>query len=540
MAPLTVWVLAGCLLGVTSAQSTEDNVFWYREAEGELEEALNNEPNRNQAKNIIVFIGDGMGIPTITAARIYKGQQQGKNGEEGHLYFEKFPHVALSKTYNPDRQVPDSAGTATAYWCGYKGNYETLGVDARVSAGQCTASRVKRNSRPCLMEWAQEAGKDTGIVTTTRITHATPAALYAKSAHRNWECDEKLGERGRDCVDIARQLVENAPGKLAKVIFGGGRQNMIANLNNTRFAPENPSACKRQDGRDLTQDWLSEKRSAGLSAKFVATTEELRSVNLSQTDHIMGLFGNSHTPYEDLRDKTLGGTPSLVEMTETAIKLLSKNEKGFFLAVEGGRIDHAHHDTKARRSLSETLQFEEAVKRAHQLTSDQDTLIVVTADHSHVMTIQGYPVRGKDILGASEKSRDDGMPYTTLFYSNGPNWNVSWNGSHVVRGDLNGVDTTAWEYTQPSGLKFKEETHGGEDVAIYATGPWSHLFHGVHEQSYIPHVISHAARIGPRADCKALKSDQACAFSSAGLSTRLQAAPLALLLLLVSWLVRPH
>ncbi|KAF0307021.1 Alkaline phosphatase [Amphibalanus amphitrite] len=85
------------LLGPYWKIPVTDNVFWYREAEGELEEALNNEPNRNQAKNIIVFIGDGMGIPTITAARIYKGQQQGKNGEEGHLYFEKFPHVALSK-----------------------------------------------------------------------------------------------------------------------------------------------------------------------------------------------------------------------------------------------------------------------------------------------------------------------------------------------------------------------------------------------------------------------------------------------------------
>lgn len=534
MSPLWLAALACCAALSVSGQSTEDNVFWYREAEGELETALNNEPNRNQAKNVIVFIGDGMGIPTITAARIYKGQQQGKNGEEGNLFFEKFPHVALSKTYNPDRQVPDSAGTATAYWCGYKGNYETLGVDARVSSGMCAASKVARNSKPCIMDWAQAADKATGIVTTTRITHATPGALYAKSGSRDWECDGALGKLGKGCVDIARQLVENAPGKFAKVIFGGGRQNMIANLNNTRFAPEKPGACVRQDGQDLTQKWLAEKREAGLSAKFVATTEELRNVNLSETDHIMGLFGNSHTPYEDQRDKSPTGTPSLVEMTETAIKMLSKNKNGYFLAVEGGRIDHAHHDTKARRALAETLQFDEAVKLARQMTSEEDTLIVVTADHSHVMAIQGYPVRGKDILGASEKSRHDGLPYTTLYYTNGPNVNASWNGTHVVRQDLTGVDTTGWEYQQPAGIEMSDETHGGEDVAIFASGPWSHLFHGVHEQSYIPHVIAHAARFGPRANCKNLKSDNACGFSTASSLPRHPAAPLLALVSLVA------
>ncbi|XP_037075229.1 alkaline phosphatase-like [Pollicipes pollicipes] len=483
------------------------------------------EPNRNTAKNIIVFIGDGMGIPTITAARIYKGQQQGKNGEEGNLFFETFPHVALSKTYNPDRQVPDSAGTATAYWCGYKGNYETIGVDARVSAGQCQAALEPRHSRPCLMEWAQAAGKHTGIVTTTRITHATPAALYAKSGHRNWECDGKLGEAGRGCTDIARQLVENAPGKHAKVLFGGGRQMMMANLNNTRFAPEYPGGCARQDDRDLTQTWLMEKRKQGLNPQFVATTAELRALDLNETDHIMGLFGNSHTPYEDLRDKGPSGTPSLTEMVETAIKMLSKSENGFFLAVEGGRIDHAHHDTKARRSLSETLEFDNAVQLARSMTSEEDTLIVVTADHSHVMSIQGYPVRGKNILGAPQIA-EDGLPFTTLYYTNGPNVNHTWNGTHVLRQDLSNVDTTDWEFVQPAGLRRQEETHGGEDVAIFASGPWSHLFHGVHEQSYIPHVISYAASIGPRADFKGGRY----ARSSASCPSRQQMSPLALLL----------
>jgi len=274
-----------------------------------------------------------------------------------------------------------------------------------------------------------------------------------------------------------------------------------------------------------------EKRKQGHSAEFVATTAELRAVDLNSTDYIMGLFGNSHTPYEDLRDRGPSGTPSLTEMVETAIRLLSKSDKGFFLAVEGGRIDHAHHDTKARRALAETVQFDEAVRRARRLTSEEDTLIVVTADHSHVMAIQGYPVRGKDILGAWERSPDDGLPYTTLYYTNGINANRSWNGTHVVRQDLTGVNTTGWEYAMPAGMSRRGgETHGGEDVAIFASGPWSHLFHGVHEQSYIPHVMAHAARFGPRADCMSLRSRHACKRSTASATPRETRLVVALLL----------
>lgn len=112
--------------------------------------------------------------------------------------------------------------------------------------------------------------------------------------------------------------------------------------------------------------------------------------------------------------------PTLVEMTETAIRVLSKGQNGYYLFVEGGLIDWAHHSNAARLSLDETVMLSKAVQRAVELTSRDDTLIVVTSDHSHTMTVNGYPHRGNDIFGHAPKRAKDGMPYSTLSYANGP------------------------------------------------------------------------------------------------------------------------
>lgn len=113
--------------------------------------------------------------------------------------------------------------------------------------------------------------------------------------------------------------------------------------------------------------------------------------------------------------------PSVTKMTEMAIKMLRKNENGFVLFVEGGKIDMAHHEAQARKSLDETVEFANAIQTAVNMTSEQDTLIVVTADHAHTMTMSGYPVRGSDILGLYEKASDE-LLYSTLSYANGPGY----------------------------------------------------------------------------------------------------------------------
>src|SRR5690606_14757658 len=152
----------------------------------------------------------GMGLSTITAARILEGQQRGGTGEENRLAFETLPHVALSKTYGADLQVPESAATMTAMTIGAKTRAHAIGVDARVVPGDWRSVEAAR--RRTLLEEAEARGLATGIVTTARVTHATPAAAYGHAAHRAWEDDTRLpgDARAAGFPDLARQLVEFA------------------------------------------------------------------------------------------------------------------------------------------------------------------------------------------------------------------------------------------------------------------------------------------------------------------------------------------
>ena len=186
---------------------------WYQQSEASVEAAekqVNNiENTRGKAKNVILFVADGMGLSTVTAARILAGQQLGKMGEEHQLSFDKMPFSGFSKTYNVDAQTPDSAGTMTALVSGVKTDVGVIGVAEGVSRGDCTT--VAGNELVTALELAEIAGKSTGIISTARITHATPAATYAKSADRNWEDISDMNidnnpERAA-CEDIASQLV---------------------------------------------------------------------------------------------------------------------------------------------------------------------------------------------------------------------------------------------------------------------------------------------------------------------------------------------
>ena len=136
-------------------------------------------------RGVILFVGDGMGVSTVTAARILDGQNKGLAGEENLLAFEHFPHLALVKTYNVDAQVSDSAGTMTALVTGHRTRAGVLSVGPEAARGDCTTS--KQHELVTLLEEAEQRGYRTGVVSTARITHATPAATYAHSPDRNWE-----------------------------------------------------------------------------------------------------------------------------------------------------------------------------------------------------------------------------------------------------------------------------------------------------------------------------------------------------------------
>jgi alkaline phosphatase len=171
--------------------------------------------------------------------------------------------------------------------------------------------------------------------------------------------------------------------------MGGGRRNF---LNDTQFDDENIRGL-RTDGQDLLEEW---KNLEG-TRDYIWNREQLLNVDPATTDHILGLFGSAHMEYyaDTVENNQLELYPTLAEMTGKAIDVLNKNEQGFFLFVEGGRIDHGHHDNWAKRALEETVQFSKAIELAVSKLNMSETLIVVTADHSHSFNMAGYPVRGK-------------------------------------------------------------------------------------------------------------------------------------------------
>jgi len=492
---------------------------WFRAGREAVARARAEVGPTKPARNVIFFVGDGMGITTVTAARIREGQLRGETGEENQLAFERLPFTAFSKTYNTDFQVPDSAGTMTAMMSGVKTRAGVLGVDASVARGDFEAAA--KGSVPTLLEQAEDRGLWTGVVTTTTLTHATPGACYAHTPERDWEVDAKLPPAAREAgfPDIARQLVEFSHGDGIEVALGGGRAFFMPA---SARDPEYPTQTgARVDGRDLVAEW--QKRNPG--GVYAWKAEQLKAVDPAKTPHVLGLFEPSHMKFEVDRPSDPAGEPSLSEMTAKAIDVLARAPKGYFLMVEGGRIDHGHHAGNAFRALGETIEFSNAVRVALERTNPEETLIVVTADHSHTLTISGYAKRGNPILGLVVGSSGEGAasavpakdlsghPYTTLNYANGPGYpgasdaqpegpkhlpHFAKSASAPTQGrpDLSGVDTQAPSYLQDSTLPLASETHGGEDVPVYAGGPGAALFHGAREQNFIYHAMASALSIG--------------------------------------------
>ena len=506
---------------------------WQDLGKKELDDALQviKSINTNIAKNIIIFIGDGMSLTTLTAARIYKAQYKGRKegklvkGEEASLTFQTFPHTALSKTYCIDRQTPDSSSTASAIYSGVKTNFKTMGFDSSIIyrnvSSQLTAKKVET-----IMKWAQDANKDTGFVTTARVSHATPAALYAHVADRDYECDKELPPGSpKEAKDITYQLVNNDPGRRAKVVMGGGIKSWLSkeeHENNWKQDPYNDYDhtmdkafhCERLDGENLVEKFLRKNETVPgfqkMKGKMVRNRDELLNLDISDTDYLLGLFSDGHMQYEDVRADQQT-QPSLPEMTQAAINILQKNEKnGFFLMVEQSNIDHAHHKTRASASLLETMILDDAVEMALSLVDIEDTLIIVTSDHSHTMSMAGYQTRGSDIRGLVDLYKgNDGLPYNILSYATGPAFETHLSvddTNKISRRNLTGKEDVykSLAYQNPASAPRSSETHGGDDVGIFAIGPFAHLFHSVHEQSYIGHVMAYSSCLGP------YKSDKHC------------------------------
>lgn len=467
---------------------------------------------QGRAKNVILFIGDGMGVSTITATRVYSV------GVAGQLVVDQFPHTALSRTYSADSITPDSAPTMTAMMSGKNTNAGVIGLDDstenRDFNGDGDGERVVT-----LLEQAKRADMRVGVVSTARITHATPAATYAHINNRDDENAIALQALPGDATYNQRL------GEGIDVIFGGGRQFFVP----ASATDEEGGGGSRGDGRDLRAEFQARGYTYVWNAPgFNALTR--------QDLPVLGLFERSHMEYEYDRPTDTGSEPSVTEMTLKAIDLLQNGDRrkgrrqsrGYFLMVEGGRIDHAHHEGNAFRALHDAQELDRAIGAAVRAVDLRDTLIIVSADHSHVFNIAGYPLRplhempypvgsfdpgyaalaGNGIFdlvydvdtstGHVAPSTDaSGVPYTALVYGNGPGYRAAARvdpRTDAFPGRLgtatNGPAHEA--YFQESAVPLGSETHSAEEVAIYAIGPGSEWVRGTVKNTHIYKVMAKA------------------------------------------------
>ena len=462
---------------------------WFTDAQAVIEARKAATPNTNRAKNVILFVADGLGVGTNYAVRVFDGQQKGLLGEENVLPYEAFPHVALVKTYNINAQTPDSAPTAGALNTGVKQRFNLINLGENAITGDCASEAG--NQLTTFAEIVTGMDKSVGIVSTARLTHATPAAVFAKTANRNWE-----GEAPEGCTDIAAQMIEAMKSGLVDVALGGGRRF----FHGEEQMDGDGKGGRRKDGVDL----IAEAREAG--AQYAWNTETAQALKLDGSAPILGLFDASHMKYEHDRPE---GEIGLVDMTRMAIETLSTNENGFYLEIEAGRVDHANHAGNLHRTLTDGVAFAQAVALADELTDDADTLIIVTADHEHAIAFNGYCGRGTPITGlchdvANEGVKhsdelvtaDDGKPYPVVGYLNGPGSVLKKQEDGSYSGEreaLTQEQATDPDYLQQALIPKSSETHSGEDVIAWAKGPWAHLLGGTIEQNVIFHVMHAAA-----------------------------------------------
>jgi alkaline phosphatase len=463
-------------------------------------------------RNVIFFVGDGMGVSTVSATRFFSV------GVDGDLVLDQMPHIALSRVSTTDYITPDSAGAMTSMMSGVNTNSGIIGMGPDTELNDFNGDG---DGAPVVtvLEQAAQAGMKVGVISTARVTHATPAATYTQINDRDKENDIAVQALPGDAMYNAG--LEDG----LDLLWGGGRQFFCP----AGTSDEEGEDCNRVDERDLRTEF----QDAGFSyvwndAQFDAlTANDLPS---------LGLFESSHMEYEFDRSSDQGGEPSLTDMTVQAIELLGQagGDSGYFLMVESGRIDHAHHEGNAYRALTDTEELDEAIGAAMNMVDLENTTIIVTADHSHVFDIAGYPLRPASELpyahgdapdgyldnsdpgshsglldvvydinisdGSISASGDSqGVPYTVLGYLNGPGYRAAgatWpdprEDSFPGRGGAEASGPEDTEYLQESAVPLDSETHSAEEVAIYGIGPESNQFHGTVRNSFIASVMRDA------------------------------------------------
>lgn len=462
-----------------------------------------------KAKNVILFIGDGMSISHRVAARLLsKGIAEGKS--LGKLAMDEMPHMALVATAGSDSIITDSANSASAYSTGHKSAVNAMGVYADRTASpfddpkvETIASLVKRRHNMAV-----------GIVTNTEIEDATPAAMVAHT-------------RRRAAYD---EIVEQFFAAKPEVLMGGGNAN---------FLPKASPGSKRKD--DV--DYVVRFRDAGYA--MATTAGELNGLAAkSETRQLLGLFAAGNMDGVLDRKFLKGGgvkkfpeQPDLTEQVQAALTVLSKNEAGFFLMVESGLIDKYAHVLDMERAVYDTIMLDNAVRLTKDWASKRgdDTLILVVSDHTHPNSIVGTinddmsttpNVPFRERVGVYEKagfpnyptpdadgypSRVDVSRRIAIFSASLPDHYETFRpklddpNDPTVKADDAGSFKANDKYKDIPGAVLRPgnlpamigaSVHSGEDVILTATGPGSERVRGSMDNTDVFRVMVEALGLG--------------------------------------------
>ncbi|WP_432509978.1 alkaline phosphatase [Kineococcus sp. SYSU DK001] len=476
-------------------------------------EVVLSEAGGKTAKNVIFFLGDGMGQAAITGARILsKGITEGKY--DALLEMDTLDFRGNVTTSGCDSIATDSANSMSAYMTGHKSAVNAMGVypgnseDPTASPRVETLAEILKRSRDMSI----------GIVTTAEIQDATPAAVFAHTRRRS------------EYLDIMDQAL--TPGQMPDVFMGGGRASLL---------PQSVEGSRREDDRDLVEEF----KDKGFA--YAGTRTELSAVMAAGTpDKLLGTFHNGNlnvyidreiTPNPDVLEQ-FDDQPGLVEMTKAALKVLEKNDKGFFLMVEGASIDKSEHPLDGPRAVYDTIELDQAVGIAKEWAKDRDdTLIVVTADHNHAMSIAGTHTLSKEGSPARQQNGvyadagfptyvdsdgdgfpDDPNPDVQLFFgwSNHPDHPDDFAHNAVLAQPALEDPATEQAFPNPDrdpgavvqiGNLPLEETncvHTVEDVFIGASGPGAQRFAKLLDNTEVFHNV--CAALGLQIPTYALKS----------------------------------
>ena len=458
-----------------------------------------------KAKNVILFIGDGMSLAHRVAARhLAKGIAEGK--ALGKLAMDEMPYMALVATAGSDSIITDSANSASAYATGHKSAVNAMGGYADRSENSFDDPRVE--SIASLVK--RRLGMAIGIVTNTEIEDATPAAMIAHT-------------RRRSTYD---QIVEQYFAAKPDVLMGGGSAN---------FLPKDATDGKRADGID----YIAKFRDAGYT---LATTANEMIDAAKRSDRLLGLFSNTNMDGAlDRRFLKRGGVkkfpeqPDLTEQVAASLDVLSRNPQGFFLMVESGLIDKYTHGLDMERAVYDTIMLDNAVKLARDWAKARgdDTLILVVADHGHPISLIGTidddmtktpnaPLR--DRVGTYDKAGfpnypapdKDGYPprvdvsrRLAIFSASSPDYYETFRpklddpNEPTVTGSVEGTWVANERYRDQPGAMLRLgnlpkylNTSVGEDVILTATGPGSERVHGQIDNTEVFRIMAEALGLG--------------------------------------------